>query len=99
MDDYDKLYEEHMQLQNNFSILDSEHQKALLKIEKYRESLTYGTTFEFEDGNTMFIPVFGISRGLKANGERPIKYQLNFNESTMVDWIYQLDMTLKKNQK
>ena len=87
------------ELSNLYAELDSMHQKTLLELEKFKEASKYGATFKFEDGNEFFIPVFSISSGLKANSLKPVSYSLNFNESTMVQWIYECDMSLEKNNK
>lgn len=85
------------ELAEQYAILDELHQKALLEIKKYKESSQYGATFKFEDDNEIFIPIFGIVSGLKANGEKPVSYTFNFDESTMVRWIAQCDSTIGKN--
>ena len=94
----DELVIELDELAEQYAILDELHQKALLEIEKYKESSKYGATFKFEDGNEMFIPVFGITTGLKADGQSPTSYELNFDESTMVEWIYKADVTVGKSK-
>ena len=95
----DELTQELDELAEEYAILDELHQRALLELQKYSESVKFGATFEFEDGNQMFIPVFGITSGLKANGQIPTGYTLNFNESTMVEWIFQADTAVGKNRK
>ena len=93
-----ELQQELEELSEQYVVLDELHQKALLEIEKYKESAKYGATFNFEDGNHMYIPVFGITSGLKANGVKPSSYELNFNESTMVEWIYECDKSIGKTK-
>lgn len=94
-----ELEQELEELALQYAILDELHQKALLELDKRKESDLYGATFKFEDGNEMFIPVLASPLGLRANGQPPISYTINFDEKTMVGWLYQVDMALKKNIK
>ena len=95
----DELTQELDELSHQYAGLDSEHQKTLLELAKYKETLVYGATFKFENDNEFFMPILANPTGLKSDGRRPISYSLNFNESTMVEWIYNLDMSLQKNKK
>ena len=95
----DTLQKEYDELQDAFTQLDIMHQNTLLELEKYKESHEYGATFEFENGNTVFIPVLGFINNLRLGDNKPISYKLNFNESNMVQWIYSCDIALEKYKK
>ena len=87
------------ELSEAYLALDIEHQNTLIELEKYKESNKYGATFQFGNGQTLFIPVFGLVRNLSLGGNKPVSYTLNFNESTMVEWIYNADIAIEKISK
>ncbi len=99
MEDYDELYEEHVKLQNkNMELMDT-NTMLMSKIAQLSQSLKYGATFHFFNSEPKLQPIFSTVRGITSNGERPHKYELNFDDDTLADWLEECEHTLIQETK
>lgn len=95
MTEYDKLFDEHVELNKKYQELSDKYVKQSKDYADLILAQSYGVIFTWTETNkTEFFPIFSTVRGTRNNLGRPNHFQLNFDQSTLAEWITQCNSAL-----
>ena len=85
-------------VESNFIELQKKYYKTIEELRDIKTSIKFGATFEYKNHTPVFIPIFATIDSLDKNGEKPIKFSLNFDQKLFAQWTVECTKLLKNNK-